>query len=451
MGEASRLWEASLGQLQMQLTKANYDTWLRDTKGLSFDGDKCVVEVPSDFAREWLNSKLKGAAMKTVSDLVGNPVDVSFVVSSGNGRVNGRPASPAPDAAAPPQQARRPRAGLLSRLTFEAFVVSDANRFASTAALAVAEDPGQAYNPLFLYGGLGQGKTHLLHAIGNVSATRGLNVLYASSDQFVRDFVVGIQRGEDDFRHKYRTLDVLLLDDFQFLVGKEKTEEEFLHTFNALMTGERQIVVSCDRTPKLLGSLSERLRTRLEGGLCVEVKPPDQRLREEFLRKRMDDKGVTMSGEVISYLSSHFKISIRELESAYNQVVALSGLTRRPITIELAMEATSGLASPNNRSLPSCDRVIGVVCRYFGVTLEQLESPSREKRLTYARQVAMLLMRDDCQQPLARIGKLLGQRDHSTVLHGANKISAAEAGDQQVRYDLHELRQVLTQPVKQSA
>jgi chromosomal replication initiator protein len=446
---ASRLWESSLGQLQMQVSKANFDTWLRDTRGVSFDGRTFVVAVPTDFAREWLNSKLRGPAMKTIADIVGGPVDVSFVVGNGHHPL---PEASTPEVAARP--ARRARTGLVSRHTFESFVVGEANRFASSAAQNVAAAPGETYNPLFIYGGVGQGKTHLLHAIGNVAAGQGANVLYAPADQFMRDFVGSLQRhGEDDFRHKYRSLDLLLLDDFQFLVGRGegRTEEEFLHTFNALQNGERQIVITCDRTPKLFTSLSDRLRTRLEGGLCVEIRPPDPQLRIDFLKKRMADKDLNLTLDVIEYLSDHFKLSIRGLEGAFNQVLALALVARRPITIELAMEATAGLASPNSKARPSCDRVLGVVCRYFGVTLEELRCPSREKRITYARQVAMLLMRDDCQKPLAEIGSLLGGRDHSTILHGANKISAAEGHDQQVRYDLHELRQVLAQPVKQPA
>ncbi|MEX2238112.1 MAG: chromosomal replication initiator protein DnaA [Dehalococcoidia bacterium] len=445
---ASRLWETSLGQLQMQLSKANYETWLRDTKGLSFDGSTFVVTVPSDFAREWLNSKLRGLAMKTISDIVGSPVEVAFVVANGH-----HPAeAPAAVAQAAPRVARRPRNNLLSRNTFDSFVTGEANRWANSAARAICAEPGVVYNPLFIYGGVGQGKTHLLHAIGNQTSISGLNILYVQADQFLRDFVMSIQReGEEEFRHKYRSLDVLLLDDFQFLVGKDRTEEEFLHTFNALQNGERQIVITCDRSPKLFMSLSDRLRTRLEGGLCVEIKPPDAQLRADFLRRRMEDKGVALSPDVIQYLSDNFKLNIRELEGALNQVLALSSMARRPISIELAMEATAGLVSPSNRPRPSCDRVLGVVCRYFNVTLENLKCPSREKSITYARQVAMLLMRDDCQRPLAEIGGLLGGRDHSTILHGANKISAAEAHDQQVRYDLHELRQILAQPVKQTA
>jgi chromosomal replication initiator protein len=439
---ASRLWETSLGQLQMQVSKANYDTWLRDTKGISFDGQTFVVGVATDFAREWLNTKLRGPVMKTIANVVGSTVDVSFVVAN----ANRTPAIPVETTPAP--SVRRARTNLLSRQTFENFVVGEANRFAATAAREVAQGQG-AYNPLFIHGGVGQGKTHLLHAIGNVAAASGANVLYAPADQFLREFVMSLQKdGEEEFRQKYRGLDVLLLDDFQFLVGKDRTEEEFLHTFNALQNNERQIVITCDRTPKLFTSLSDRIRTRLEGGLLVEVKAPDPWLRAEFLRKRMQDKDVVFPPEVIQYLSDHFKLSIRELEGAFIQVLALAGMARREITIELAMEATAGLASPQNKARPSCDRVLGVVCRYFEVTLDKLRCPSREKHITYARQVAMLLMRDDCQKPLAEIGQLLGGRDHSTILHGANKIAAAEMVDQRIRYDLHEIRQVLAQPIK---
>jgi chromosomal replication initiator protein len=445
MGEAaaSRLWETSLGQLQLQLTRANYETWLRDTRGLSFDGQRFIVGVPTDFAREWLNSKLRSPAMKAISDVVGSPVEVSFVV--GNGALS-QVGHEAPE----PRRAGKPRANLVSRHSFDSFVVGEANRFAASAALAVAEAPGQVYNPLFIYGGVGQGKTHLLHAVGNKAAAAGLNVLYVPADQFIREFVNSIHRdGEDDFRYKYRSLDVFLLDDFQFLAGKEKTEEGFLHTFNALQNGERQIVITSDRTAKAFTQLGERLRTRLEGGLCVEVRPPDPKLREEFLRRRMLDKGIGLTDDVVDYLSAHFKMSMRELEGGFNQVVAMSTMTGRRVTIELAMEATAGLASPSSRAKPSADRVLGTVCRYFDVTMEQLRDPTREKGITYARQVAMLLLRDDCLMPLAEIGKLLGDRDHSTVLHGANKISAAARSEQQVRYDLHELRQVLSQPLPQ--
>lgn len=445
---ASRLWETSLGQLQLQVTQANYRTWLRDTEGLSFDGETFVVSVPSDFAREWLDSKLKGAAMKTISDVVGKPVDISFVVSGGTPAAAATPLRSPHTSRVPDLQGRN----LVLRNTFQSFVVGDANRFASSAARSVAEGASDRFNPLFIYGGVGQGKTHLLHAIGNLMATRGENVLYAPADQFLRDFVMSIQRhGEEEFRQKYRGLDVLLLDDFQLLVGvgKGKTEEEFLHTFNALQNGERQIVITSDRTPKHFTDLSDRLRTRLEGGLCVEIKPPDPQLRVDFLRKRTKDRDIDLALDVIDYLSEHFKLSIRALDGALNQVLGLASVVQRPITVELAMEATAGLASPNHRARPSADRVLGVVCRHFDQTLEGLGSISREKKLTYARQVAMLLLRDECQLALAEVGKLLGGRDHSTVLHGANKIARAEKYDQHIRYDLHEIRLILAEPVRE--
>ena len=304
---ASRLWESSLGQLQLQLTKANYDTWLRETKGLSFDGHTFVVGVPTDFAKEWLNSRLRGPAVKALSEIIGEEVEVSFVMS------NGATSLPEP-VEQPARPARRQRTNLLSRQTFDAFIVGDANRFAAAAARAVADTPGELYNPLFLYGVVGQGKTHLLHAIGNMAVGNGANALYVTADKFLSDFVTSIQRtGEEEFRNRYRTLDFLLLDDFQFLVGKGqgKTEEEFLHTFNALQTSQRQIVITCDRGPKLLTDLSDRLRTRLEGGLCIEVLPPGPELRVDFLNRRAADRNLTLPANVVDYLSSHFKLSSR--------------------------------------------------------------------------------------------------------------------------------------------
>ena len=445
-----QLWAAALGELQLGVTKANYDTWFKDTQIVSEEDDVFLIGVPNAFAREWLENKYRTQVRETLQRLLGRTVDVRFATMGalatrperGGGGTAGAQAS----GAGTIERREVPAALLNTRYTFSTFVVGSNNRLAHAAALSVAERPGHSYNPLFIYGGSGLGKTHLMHAIGHAVISRHpkKRVAYATSEKFTNEFINSIraQKGEE-FRERYRRIDVLLIDDIQFLTGKEGTQEEFFHTFNAIHEEGKQIVLSSDRPPKAIERLEDRLRSRFEWGLIADISSPDLETRIAILRAKAEAQSVPVPPPVIDFLAQRIVSNIRELEGALTRIVAYATLNAVPVTTQLAQEILQNiLYNPRQKTL-SPEKIVDTVARYYGVPVEQLRGKQRDKQIVLPRQIAMYLMREETEAPLLRIGEVLGGRDHSTVLHGCEKIEREMAENDDFRRDVGALREML--------
>ncbi len=330
------------------------------------------------------------------------------------------------------------------RYTFDAFIVGNSNRLAHAASLAVAEAPGESYNPLFLYGGVGLGKTHLLHAIGHQGVQTGLAVLYVSSEQFTNEIINAIRyRTTEEFRAKYRSVDILLVDDIQFIAGKESTEEEFFHTFNSLYEMSKQIVICSDRPPKAIVSLEERLRSRFEWGLIADIQPPDLETRMAILRVKADLLGYRVPGDIITYIAGRVQTNIRELEGCLNRLIAYQQLHRTELTMDVARAAMSSLESDNRETRLNSRQIAQAVAEYYHISLEAMCGKQRDKHIVMPRQIAMYLIRQETQASLLEIGQLFGGRDHSTVLHACEKIGSAVNIDTNLRREIIAIREIL--------
>jgi len=437
------------------MTQATFETWLRHSELVSYEDGTFVVAVKNGYAKDWLENRLLATIKRTLARLADRTVDVRFVVGSkGNRSVE----DDVPLLKAAPAQASRPATapklaksvpsrqpsgqGLNPRYTFDSFIVGPGNRLAHAASLAVTETPAGAYNPLFVYGGVGLGKTHLLHAIGHACHERDINTLYVSSETFTNDLIEAIRsQTTESFREKYRTADVLLVDDIQFIAGKERTQEEFFHTFNALHGADKQIVLSSDRPPKALSTLEKRLCSRFEWGLIADVQAPDLETRIAILRTKAAYSGVEIPDRVLSTIASHIQSNIRELEGALNQIVAMARLADEPITEEAADIALGNLL-PQRREL-SPDEIIEQVARHFGLDPRQVRGRSRKRDVARPRQVAMYLIREETDASLPQIGDLLDGRDHSTILYGCERVNELLEEDLDFQREVTALRQRL--------
>jgi chromosomal replication initiator protein len=463
---ADDLWSAISSRLRDTLTETTYDTWFGQAHPRSFNGEQLVVEVPNDFTRDWIEGHFQDLVSRAAGETATTGAAVRFTVGE---RVASRhaPASrPEPRPETPPARSESPVATkdvlgqresadveLNPKYTFDLFVIGSSNRFAHAAALAVAEAPAQAYNPLFIYGGTGLGKTHLLQAIGHYvrQHSRRLTTRYVTSETFMNEFIDAVRdRGAriEGFKRRYRNYDILLVDDIQFIEGKERIQEEFFHTFNSLYEGGAQIVLTSDRPPREIATLEERLRSRFEWGLLTDIQAPDLETRIAILRKRVETEGLAIEDpEVLTFIAGRVSANIRELEGALTRVVAFSSLTDRPLTVELAEDVLrdvypQGEAAP----VPTIPRIQEAVSQRFGVTLEELVSPRRSQAVAYPRQVAMYLSRELTDASLPMIGKEFGGRDHTTVIHAKDKITRLIREDRSV----YNLVQELTARIKQA-
>ena len=450
-----QLWAAALGELQVGLSRANYETWFKETQVISEEDDVFLVGVPNAFAREWLENKYRPQVRQALQHLLGRTVEVRFVTSAAMSLVASRSPGFAAQSGgsalsqqvgAPDRREQGLSALLTTRYTFSTFVVGSNNRLAHAAALSVAERPGHSYNPLFVYGGSGLGKTHLMHAIGHAVIARHpkKRVAYATSEKFTNDFINSIraQKGEE-FRERYRRIDVLLIDDIQFIAGKEGTQEEFFHTFNAIHEEGKQIVLSCDRPPKAITQLEDRLRSRFEWGLIADISAPDLETRIAILRVKAEAQNVSVPPAVIDFLAQKIVSNIRELEGALTRIAAYATLNALPVTVPLAEGMLQNILYNPHRKTLSPERIVETVARYYGVPLEQIKGKARDKQIVLPRQIAMYLMREETEAPLIRIGEALGGKDHSTVLHGCEKIEREMAENEDFRRDIGALRETL--------
>ncbi len=444
--DAYQLWRATLGQLELQLAKPTYETWVRNTQAISFEDGVLVVGVHSAYAKDWLENRLYATIQRTVSEIARRTVALRFVVQRNGGleqedvELLDMPALPVQSA--PPRPEGMEGTGLNAKYTFDTFIVGQANRLAHAGCLAVAENPGKTYNPLFIYGGVGLGKTHLLHAIGNFVLRGQHRPLYVSAETFANELINAIRnRTTEEFRAKYRTIDVLLLDDVQFIINKERTQEEFFHTFNDLYHSDRQIVLSSDRSPKAFIGLEERLRSRFECGLTVDVQPPDLETRMAILAAKAESQGVQLPADVIEFVAQQIQSNIRELEGALNRILALVRMMHYPLTVQTARKALGDMMKPAAKV--TMDDILNAVSSYYNLRPEDLTGPRRSQNLAIARQVAMYLARDLTDMSLPQVGQALGGRDHTTVLHGCEKIAVLFEKDDEIRRQILEIRNKL--------
>lgn len=438
--DAEQAWQSALGQLQMEMPKASFDTWVRDTRVVGYEDGIFTVAVQNAYARDWLESRLASTAARLLMGMMNCWVDVRFVVRSSESAEGMQEllSAPAKEEAPTP---RPKNISLNPRYSFDNFVVGPNNRLAHAASLAVAENPATAYNPLFLYGGVGLGKTHLLHAIGNYCQEHGLNVLYVSSEEFTNDLINAIRSHTTQaFRDKYRSADVLLIDDIQFIAGKESTQEEFFHTFNTLHGQSKQVIVSSDRPPKSLVTLEERLRSRFEWGLTADIQPPDLETRLAILRSKSDRLGKSVPAEILELIARRVQSNIRELEGALNRILAFADLSGMELTTHLAEVALADLLPQHGDVKP--DAVVDVVARTFNLSVDRLLSPDRSRDVALPRQIAMYLMRET-NISLPQIGQALGGRDHTTVMYACDKVADLLERDDHLRKQVVQIRQQL--------
>jgi chromosomal replication initiator protein len=445
--KAEQAWQAALGQLQMEMPKATFDTWVRDTELVAYEDGAFIIGVHNPYARDWLEGRLCSTATRLLTGLMNRTVEVRFTVwqdgtetteTGGATAGNEEPVDSSQSGQSQPVSVSS--VTLNGRYSFDNFVVGASNRLAHAASMAVAENPAQAYNPLFLYGGVGLGKTHLLHAIGNACERRGLTVLYVSSEEFTNDLISAIRSHTTQaFREKYRRNDVLLVDDIQFIAGKESTQEEFFHTFNTLHGQDKQIVVSSDRPPKALVTLEERLRSRFEWGLTADIQPPDFETRVAILRSKADRAGYRIPGETIEFIARRVQSNIRELEGALNRVAAFASLSGLPVTPQLVDSALADLLP--RRTEVHLDNVLQSVSEVFGVTVDRILGRDRSHDVALPRQIAMYLLREEANYSLPQIGDALGGRDHTTVMYACDKVADLLERDDRLRRQVIKVRE----------
>jgi len=453
---AQRQWQATLGELQLQMTRATFDTWLRGSRVIACDGGTFTVYVRHAYAADWLQNRLLPVIKRTLARHAGPEVEMTFTAKAPESDENlalvpetvpePEPMLRADRPNGPNKGTGHPSDTLHPAYTFDSFVVGAGNRLAHAACLAVAENPANAYNPLFVYGGVGLGKTHLLHAVGHAAQQRGLSILYVSSEWFTNDLINAI-RSQDtqEFRDKYRHNDMLLVDDIQFIAGKERTQEEFFHTFNTLHGAGKQIVVSCDRPPKALVALEDRLRSRFGWGLIADVQPPDYETRVAILRAKSDSASIRVPGDVLAYIARKIPSNIRELEGALNRVLAHARLMHMPLILDTARAALDNILARSADLSPR--QILSTVARHYNLSEEQLVGPGRARALSVPRQLTMYLIREETHASLPQIGEILGGRDHTTILHGCVKIAAQIETDEHLRRDWLAIKQMLSEGV----
>ncbi|ANS76415.1 chromosomal replication initiation protein DnaA [Paenibacillus yonginensis] len=428
----SELWQQILSIIQTKLSKPSFDTWFKATKPVSITDRSVVISAPTTFAVEWLESRYTKLVASTIYEVMGKQVDVTFEIEENK---QAEQVTPQPQV----QQvvvSEEPISNMLNpKYTFDTFVIGSGNRFAHAASLAVAEAPARAYNPLFLYGGVGLGKTHLMHAIGHyiLEHSPSSKVVYISSEKFTNEFINAIRdnRGES-FRNKYRNIDILLIDDIQFLAGKESTQEEFFHTFNALHEERKQIIISSDRPPKEIPTLEERLRSRFEWGLITDIQPPDLETRIAILRKKARAENLDIPNEAMMYIANQIDTNIRELEGALIRVVAYSSLINQDVTTHLAAEALKDIIPSSRPKMITIQDIQQKVGEYYNLRLEDFKARKRTKAIAFPRQIAMYLSRELTDYSLPKIGEAFGGRDHTTVIHAHEKISQQMKTDQEL-------------------
>jgi len=426
------LWQEILEKLKNELSKPSFETWLSSTQLIQIDGDILVISVPNEFAKDWLESRYAPLIRTSVQSVLDRNVSLRFIIPSPDDTLGEEASFTEPFIHSVNEEIETITNSLNHKYTFDTFVIGNSNRFAHAACLAVAESPAKSYNPLFIYGGVGLGKTHLMHAIGHFVLQRSpsTKVLYVSSEKFTNELIDSIRdENSIEFRNHYRNVDILLIDDIQFLAGKERTQEEFFHTFNALHEANKQIIISSDRPPKEIPTLEDRLRSRFEWGLITDIQPPDLETRIAILRKKAKTENLQVPNEVMVYIADKIHSNIRELEGALIRVMAFASLSSIPITPDVAIEALKDIIPVNNTKQITIECIQQSVASYFHLSPNDFKAKKRTRAVAFPRQIAMYLSRQLTDYSLPKIGDEFGGRDHTTVLHAFEKISQALIND----------------------
>ncbi len=445
LNQLSLVWDEVLEIMQSDLGERNFEAWLKNSRPVKLDGNTLYIEFPNEFTKDWVEARYAHPLQKTLRQVANRDWDIKFTIPQGvkslatpdessrydqpvESTRQTSPRSENPVVIEVPQREVVPPSSILNpRYTFESFVVGNSNRFAHAASLAVAEGPAKAYNPLFLYGGVGLGKTHLMHAIGHYALEQNPNisVVYVTSETFTNDLISAIgKKSMVDFRNKYRNVDILLIDDIQFVAGKESTQEEFFHTFNALYEANRQLIISSDRPPKDIPTLEERLRSRFEWGLTADIQPPDLETRIAILRKKAIDDSLVISHDVLSYIATHVQSNIRELEGALVRVTAHCNLHNAPLDLDNVAEALKDILKAPVHKPVTIGGIMEVVADHYAIKIGDMKSKRRTRNITFPRQIAMYLSRELTDGSLPEIGTAFGGRDHTTVMHAVEKIES---------------------------
>lgn len=437
------IWVATLERIEEKISKPSFDTWLKNTKAVAIENNTLIVSAPNEFARDWLENQYTKLISDILTEITGSEIIAKFIIPN---TIAPNDSSETSSKRKPTDHDESPKSMLNAKYTFDTFVIGAGNRFAHAASLAVAEAPAQAYNPLFIYGGVGLGKTHLMHAIGHYVQDHNPNakVVYLSSEKFTNEFINAIMDNKTvNFRNKYRNVDVLLIDDIQFIAGKESTQEEFFHTFNALHDDNKQIIISSDRPPKEIPTLEDRLRSRFEWGLITDITPPDLETRIAILTKKAKAEGLDIPNEVMLYIANQIDTNIRELEGALIRIVAYSSLVNQDIDASLAADALKDIIPSNKPKVITIPNIQEVVGAKYNVRLEDFLAKKRTKSIAFPRQIAMYLSRELTDLSLPKIGEEFGGRDHTTVIHAHEKISRLVEKDTQLAKEIEEIKEQL--------
>jgi chromosomal replication initiator protein len=446
--QLNNIWEQTLNIIKGEMSEVSFNTWIKSCEPISINDDTLKLSVPNDFTKDILEQRYKSLLVQALKIVSSKKYNIDFLLHS-EFTVDETPDIKKEDNKPSAVTVNDEMSATLNpKYTFDSFVIGNSNRFAHAASLAVAESPAKAYNPLFIYGGVGLGKTHLMHAIGHyiLQGNPKAKVVYVSSEKFTNELINAIKDdNNEEFRNKYRKVDVLLIDDIQFIAGKERTQEEFFHTFNTLHDANKQIILSSDRPPKEIPTLEDRLRSRFEWGLIADIQPPDFETRMAILKKKADVENLSVANEVMVYIATKIKSNIRELEGALIRIVAYSSLTNREITVDLASEALKDIISNKQGTHVTVDTIQDAVSSYFNLRVEDLKSQRRTRNVAYPRQIAMYLSRKLTDMSLPKIGEEFGGRDHTTVIHAYEKISASLKTDEVLQNTVNDITKKLTQ------
>ena len=449
-------WQTCAQRLQQELTPQQFSAWIKPLAPLDYEEGRLRIAAPNRFKLDWVKTQFAARITTIAAEFWQSPVDVQFVLDPRMAPTK-RPTVAAPAIASAPKQVNespelvddhvllRDQSKINPALTFDSFVTGKANQLARAAAIQVASNPGSSYNPLFLYGGVGLGKTHLIHAIGNqaIADNPNVRIRYIHAEQYVRDVVTAYQRkGFDDFKRYYHSLDLLLIDDIQFFGGKSRTQEEFFYAFEALIAAKKQIIITSDTYPKEITGMDDRLISRFDSGLTVAVEPPELEMRVAILLKKAQQEGVKLNDDVAFFVAKHLRSNVRELEGALRKILAYSQFHGREITIDVVKEALKDLLSVQNRQI-SVENIQKTVAVFFNIKVADMYSKKRPANIARPRQIAMYLAKELTQKSLPEIGELFGGRDHTTVLHAVRKIAADRSKNPEINHELHVLEQTL--------
>ncbi|WP_156289941.1 chromosomal replication initiator protein DnaA [Oceanobacillus salinisoli] len=442
MENIEELWVATLEKIEEKISKPSFDTWLKNTQAEALEKNTLIISAPNEFARDWLENQYTDLISDIIGEITGSRLNTKFIIPDTTPELEDVKPDPKPKETSEPGDF--PKTMLNSKYTFNTFVIGAGNRFAHAASLAVAEAPAKAYNPLFIYGGVGLGKTHLMHAIGHYVQEHNpkAKVVYITSEKFTNEFINAIMDNKTtNFRNKYRNVDVLLIDDIQFIAGKESTQEEFFHTFNTLHEESKQIIISSDRPPKEIPTLEDRLRSRFEWGLITDITPPDLETRIAILNKKAKAEGLDIPNEVMLYIANQIDTNIRELEGALIRVVAYSSLVNQDIDASLAADALKDIIPSNKPKVITILGIQEVVGERYNIKLEDFSAKKRTKSIAFPRQIAMYLARELTDFSLPKIGEEFGGRDHTTVIHAHEKISKLLEKDADLSRDIEDIKE----------